>query len=220
MRAVNLLPTGSEKGQNETQSRVRTTKSIAVASGLALAVLAVVLGLAFTQTRTQVSDRQATLQGLEAEVARSEAARAATAATGAGMRAHYAAVTTAATGRTAWDRLLGQLSRVMPTGAWLESVQTTAAAAPAAPTPTDTSASTDSAVVTSNALEHVDVYAHGGEVRGHGFRPISAVVPLVLERLALLPALSDVSLQREMVGSKAAVQFTINANVRTAGGIG
>ena len=53
MRAVNLLPAaGPDKGQNETRSGVRTTKSIAVAAGLVLVVLAVVLGLAFTQTRT------------------------------------------------------------------------------------------------------------------------------------------------------------------------
>src|SRR3954453_17401096 len=124
MRAVNLLPaSGAEKRQNDTQSRIRTTKSIAVASGLALAVVAVVLGLASTQRRTQVGDRQATLDGLETEIAQSETGGAVRAAGAAPGGAHYAAVTTAATGRTAWDRLLGQLSRVMPTGAWLETVQ-------------------------------------------------------------------------------------------------
>ncbi len=224
MRAVNLLPAaGPDKGQNETRSGIRTTKSIAVAAGLVLVVLAVVLGLAFTQTRTTVSDRQATLHGLEAEVAQSEMAATVTAAGAATMRAHYAAVTAAATGRTPWDGLLGQLSRVMPAGAWLESVQTTAAAASVAPT-SASSSSTGSAVVTSNALSaSTSTTPTAGTFTVTGFARSQAVVPRVLERLALVPALSDVSLQttqRSLVGSKAAVQFTINANVRSAGGIG
>ena len=48
-------------------------------------------------------------------------------------------------------------------------------------------------------------------------------VALVLDRLALIPALSDVSLQsmqRADVAGKKAMQFSIVANVRTAGGNG
>ena len=46
-------------------------------------------------------------------------------------------------------------------------------------------------------------------------------VPRVLERLALIPALSDVSLQSTArAPDNKSTQFTITANVRTAGGNG
>ena len=63
----------------------------------------------------------------------------------------------------------------------------------------------------------------GGTFTVSGFARSQSIVASVLDRLALIPALSDVSLQstqRTTVGTKAAVQFTINANVRSAGGIG
>src|SRR4051794_4891276 len=148
MRPFNLLPApGAEKRQEESQ---RSARTIAVAAGLTLVLVAIVLGLAFSQARTGATDRQATLTRLEAEVAQTQTASALTAAEAARTQAHLAAVTSAASGRTAWDGLLGELSRVMPQGAWLESLQTTAAAAAAPSTPADSSAT--SASVTTNGL--------------------------------------------------------------------
>jgi hypothetical protein len=54
-----------------------------------------------------------------------------------------------------------------------------------------------------------------------GYGRSQATVARALERLALMPALSDVSLQsteRTDVGTKKAIKFTIGANVRSAGG--
>ena len=54
-----------------------------------------------------------------------------------------------------------------------------------------------------------------------GYALSQATVARALDRLALIPALSDVSLQSTQpagVGSKQAVQFTIGANLRSAGG--
>jgi hypothetical protein len=56
-----------------------------------------------------------------------------------------------------------------------------------------------------------------------GYALSQDIVALALDRLALMPSLSDVSLQsttRADVGNKKAVQFTIGANVRSAGGNG
>src|SRR4051795_2355260 len=151
MRAVNLLPApGAERREGESPASARTIKTIAVAGALALVLVAVVLGFAFTQARSDASDRQAMLDGLQTEVAQTEAAAAVTAAAAARTHAHLSAVTSAASGRTAWDGLLGQLSRVMPRGAWLDTLQTTAAAAAPA-TPADAT-STGSASVTTNGL--------------------------------------------------------------------
>jgi Tfp pilus assembly protein PilN len=222
MRAVNLLPaSGAERREGENQAGARTIKTIAVAGALALVLVAVVFGFAFMQARSDASDRQATLDGLQTEVAQTEAAAAVTAAAAAHTHAHLSAVTSAASGHTAWDGLLGQLSRVMPRGAWLETLQTTAAAAA---TPTSPDPSSTSAVVTTNGLSSTAPAAPAAAtLTATGFARSQAIVPSVLERLALIPALSDVSLQltqRADVAGKKAAQFTINANVVSAGGTG
>src|SRR4051794_18692837 len=221
MRPFNLLPApGAEKRQEESQ---RSARTIAVAAGLTLVLVAIVFGLAFSQARTAADDRHATLTRLEAEVAQTQAASALTAAEAARTQAHLAAVTSAASGRTAWDGLLGQLSRVMPQGAWLESLQTTAAAA-AAPSTLPDSSSTSASVTTNGLSSSASATpAAAATLTVTGFARSQSIIPSVLERLALIPSLSDVSLQatqRADVAGKKAAQFTINANVQYAGGIG
>src|SRR4051794_22045779 len=222
MRPFNLLPApGAETRHEESQS---SAKRIALAMGLTAVLVAIVFGLAFSQARSGANDRHATLTRLQAEVAQTQAASALTAAEAARTQAHLAAVTSAASGRTAWDGLLGQLSRVMPSGAWLESLQTTAAAADAPSTPAEAT-STGSASVTTNGLSSsaTTAPAAAATLTVTGFARSQSIIPSVLERLALIPALSDVSLQatqRADVAGKKAAQFTINANVQYAGGIG
>ena len=223
MRAVNLLPAPRvEKREDKAQNREQTTKVVAIAGGAVLALVAIVLGFTFVQGRSHVSDRKATLAGLQAQVAKTQAAAAVSAAVAAQRQAHLNAVRSAASGRTAWDGLLDQLSRVMPSDAWLESLQTTPAAA--ATTSTDSSSSDGSAVVTSNALSSSSGAAPtGATFTVTGYARSQDSVARALERLTLMPALSNVSLQstqRADVGAKKAVQFTIVANVRSAGGNG
>ena len=173
-----------------------------------------VLGFAFMHERSAVNDRRSTLDGLQTQVAQNQAAKASSAAAAAATQAQITAITSAATGRIAWDDLLNQLSRVMPSGASLVSLQASDGngTSPAS-TPT-------SFVVTGNAVSQ-------------------ATVAQVLDRLALIPALSDVSLQSTQRADAAgttttaapntnavptnavptnAVQFTIGATLRSAGG--
>ena len=123
MRAVNLLPAPRvEKRQAAAQSRLRSTNGIAAAAGAVLVLVAALLALGFVQARSDVSDRRATLDRLEAQVAQSsEAAASASAAVAAQAQAHLAAFTAASSGRSNWDGLLDQLARVMPRGAWLDT---------------------------------------------------------------------------------------------------
>jgi Tfp pilus assembly protein PilN len=210
MRAVNLLPDPrTDKRHADRPSRLQSTKAIAAAAGAVLVLVAAVSGVAFTKARSDVSDRQSTLNGLQAELAGVQATVAVSAAAADQTQAHLAAVSTAASGRIAWDGLLDQLSRVMPRGAWLESLQGTNAA-PAAPAAASTS--TTSAPVAGAAPTGFVVT---------GYARSQATVARALDRLVLMPALSDVSLQtseRSDVGTKKAFKFTIGANVRSAGG--
>ena len=212
MRAVNLLPSPRvETRQADGESRARSAKAIAIAAAAVLVLLAVVLGFAFVQGRSDVSDRRATLETLQAQVARAQAAASVSAARAAQTHAHLLAITSASTGRTAWDDLLNQLGHVMPSGAWLQSLQATGAAAAAASSSTATASTTP----TTNAAPT------GFTVSGYALS--QNIVARALDRLALIPALSDVSLQstqRAEVAGKKAVQFTIGANVRAGGGNG
>jgi Tfp pilus assembly protein PilN len=219
MRAVNLLPAPRvEKRQDDVQSRARTPKAIVIAGGLVLLLVAVVLGFAYTYGSSKVNDRQAKLDGLKAEVARAQAAAAVPSAARAMTQGHLAAVTSAASGRIAWDAVLAELSRVMPAGSWLESLQANDGSASSSTTSTSSSTTSSSSSTTSTSSSGAPT---GFQVTGYALS--QDIVALALDRLALMPSLSDVSLQsttRTDVGNQKAVQFTIGANVRTAGGNG
>jgi type IV pilus assembly PilN-like protein len=123
----------------------------------------------------------------------------------------------------------------MPRGSWLESLSTTPATTTTDTTSTGTSSTTTtpsstsegSAVVTSNGLSGLAGSGSAAPVAATftvtGYARSQATVANVMERLSLIPALTDVSLtssQRTPLGDKNAVQFTIGANVRSLGGNG
>ena len=213
MRAVNLLPAPrTDNRRDDGPNRLRSTKAMAAAAGAVLVLVAAVSGVAFTKARSDVSDRQSTLNGLQAELAGAQAKAAVSAAAAGKTQAHLIAVSNAASGRIAWDGLLDQLSRVMPRGVWLESLQATNPADPAAAAAAST-ASTATATPAAGAAPTGFVVT--------GYARTQSTVARALERLVLMPALSDVSLQsstRSDVGTKKAIKFTIGANVRSAGG--
>jgi Tfp pilus assembly protein PilN len=211
MRAVNLLPDPrTDKRHDDGRDRLRSTKMIAVAGGAVLVALAVVLGAAFISARSDVSDRQAKLDSVQSQVAAAQVSAAASAAAAGRNEAHLAAVSTAASQRLAWDGLLDQLSRVMPRGAWLESLQGTSASSTST---TSTSSSTTTTTPSTGSAPTGFVVA--------GYGRTQTTVARALERLVLMPALSDVTLQsteRTDIGTRKAIKFTISANVRSVGG--
>jgi Tfp pilus assembly protein PilN len=227
VRAVNLLPTTPrvEERRDETQGRARAGKAAAIAAALALVIAAAGVGYTFTQARSDANARRASLEQVQAELAQRQAAVTVSAAVAAQRHAHLTAFTSAASSGTAWDRVLEQLSRVLPPGAWLESLASTAATPGTGATPasSDTASSTGSGVVMSNALSTPSAAAPAAvTVTLTGYARTQEIVASVLERLALIPALSDVSLlatQRTEVAGEQVVQFTIGANVHSAEGI-
>ena len=124
MRAVNLLPAPRvETRQVDVESRARTTTAGALAAGLLVAFVIAAVGLAFVHERSAVNERRSTLDSLQAKVAQSRAAEEIRADRRSETDGHLAAITSAASGRTAWDGLLEQLARVMPPGTSLETLQ-------------------------------------------------------------------------------------------------
>jgi Tfp pilus assembly protein PilN len=215
MRAVNLLPAPRADKRQDSQSRPRSTTGVAAAAAAVLVLAAIAIGVAFTLERSAVNDRRAKLDALQAQVARTRADASVSAALAAQAQAYLSAVTTAASGQTAWDTLLDQLARVMPAGAWLDSLQATGPAAASATT------STGGTTTTSQTTTPTSAAPTGFVVSGYALS--QDIVASALERLALIPALSNVSLQttqRTQVSGKDAVQFTIGANVVAGGGNG
>jgi Tfp pilus assembly protein PilN len=229
MRPVNLLPAPRvETRQDDGQSPARTTKAVAIAAGLTLAFVTATVGFTFVHERSAANDRRSTLDGLQAKIAQTHAATAASAPVATETQEHLAAITTAASGRTAWDRLLDQLSRVMPPGTSLETLQANDGTNTS---PTSTSTSTSTSTTTSSSPASKLPSSPNGTAPATGAAPTGfvvtgnagsqATVARALDRLALIPALSDVTLQstkRADAAGKQALQFTIAATLRPTGG--
>ena len=205
MRAVNLLPpdayaTGFWAGGGSQSA----TKRALVGTGAALGLTVALLGGAVVYESAVVNDRRATLADVEQQLAVAEAKAAAVRAAQADAQARVAAVKAVASQRLAWENVLYDLADVRPQNVRLQTLQASkvGAAGVAAPTTPAGAAVPTGFAVTGSAGSQRDV-------------------ALVLERLALLPWLSDVTLQSSMrvdseTGSE--VQFTIGANLRSTGG--
>ena len=231
MRAVNLLPAPRvETRQDDGQSRARATTAVAIAAGLMVAFVTAAVGFAFVQERSAVNDRRSTLDGLRAQVAQTHAAAASSAPVATKTQGHLAAITSAASGRMAWDGLLDQLARVMPPGTSLETLQANDGADTS--TPVDAVVDAAPSTTTSSSPASKLSSSTSGTASATGAAPTGFVVTgsarsqetvaRALDRLALIPALSDVTLQstqRADVAGKQALQFTIGANLRSTEGI-
>ncbi len=195
MRAVNLLPQQDRPGGMPT---VFTTTSVVAGGAALLAVALVLLGFTYVQGHSKVSDRQDKLEALQQQVVQAQAAAARTVAQQGEDQARVAAFSTAAAGRMPWDDLLDDVSRVLPAGSWLSTLNMQAGTA----LPPGTTATTTTAPTSFT-------------VSGIAFN--QNIVAQVIQRLELVPALSDVTLQsssRTVIGDTKAYQFTMSANVQ------
>ena len=196
MRAVNLLP-------RDDPSR-RTKTNVPVVVGVAGAVLATALiGMMFMSASGAVHDRQQQLDTLRQELAvvpppvQQSSAQAGLAAE---QKARVTAVAAAMTRRVAWDRVLREVTLVLPQDVWLLSLSGVSPASPGSAAP---AAPSTSGVPTGFTLNGY-TYSQDGVAR-------------VLSRLEVVPDLSDVQLSTSSVtkvGTQSIVQFTIVANVR------
>jgi Tfp pilus assembly protein PilN len=197
MRAVNLLP-------RDHQQKGAGLPSTPVLVGLCSGVLVVaLLGADYMMQSSKVSKEQQSLASLQARVrALPPAPEGPTAAQTELAGEHSARVTalsTALANRVAWDRVLRDFSLVLPNDVWLTSLSANAPVAstapPAAGAPAAPAAATGFAITGYT-------YSHDAVAR-------------LLSRLQVIPDLSNVTLVNSML-SGSIVQFTINANIRTA----
>jgi Tfp pilus assembly protein PilN len=195
MQAVNLLPAYARPpsrlaalGKDLSPARVIRL------GGIAAAACAIAIGALYFVERSVVHDRQATLADTQARLAAVEATAAPLRAAEASSTARATIIRTVAGSRVNWQRVLGDLARVLPDQVTLQSLQ--------AQSPTPASGAVAAAPTT---------FTIGGTTTSH------VRVALVLDRLALLPWLSGVTLGSSS-HSGAGDTFSISAGFAPVGG--
>lgn len=183
MEAVNLLPEYARAGHRWTSvgSDLNARKIVQFGGGAAI-VLAIVFGLLYFNERSTVSDKKSELTTAQAHLVAQQARAKPIQDAQAANSAKLASLRSVTATRAHWDAVLGDLGRALPTGVHLTTLTVGAAGA----TP-------------------------GQSFTVNGQANSNDRVALVLDRLALLPWLSGISLQSSSRTGNA-VTFTVAAN--------
>jgi Tfp pilus assembly protein PilN len=208
MQAVNLLPAYARPGHRWADTgKDLPAKRVLTAGSAVAAAAALALGGIYFHERSVVNDKRATLADVQARLTAAEAAAQPLRTAQADAAARLAAFQTISAKRLPWEIFLRDLSRVLPDNVYLQSLQATS------PTPAASVAPTTSSPSTAGATTSFTVT---------GLASSQVRVALVLDRLALLPWLSNVTLQSSARGSAAGAgagdQFSLSAQLQSVGG--
>jgi Tfp pilus assembly protein PilN len=228
MRAVNLLPRETKQPR----------KRLSVVGQLSLVAPFVVAGLlvaAYLLASSGVNSKRSTLQALQDELASLPTPKAPVQqqnpALASEQQLRIDALGAALQSRLVWDRVLRQISAVLPADVWLTTMSAkapevpaivpTAATAPTGattpPTTTDTTATTTTATTTTTAAAPVPAPAAPQPMTFAGYTYSQEGVARLLSRLAVVPALQNVQLvssTETTVGDQTVISFSIEADVR------
>jgi Tfp pilus assembly protein PilN len=186
MEAVNLLPAYARPGHPwAAVGKDLTPRRVATPAGIAALVIALLLAVGYLHERSVVNDKRSTLTEVEARAAVADAKAAPLRAAQSAAAVRMAAAGTVSTSRIAWERLLADLSRVLPSQVYLQNMTLQS------PTPLAPGATTSVATVGTSG------FAATGVASSH------VRVALVLDRLARLPWLSNVMLTSSTSGASA-----------------
>lgn len=194
MRAVNLLP------RDEARRSFEARRGVAFGAAGGVAVLTVVLAAAMISASGATSEQQARIDALNAELASLPEPTVDPDADSNAMlavekAARVGALSAALGGRVAWDRVLREISQVLPTDVWLASL-----ASAGGPSASPGATSTARGIILNGST-----YSQDGVAR-------------LLSRLSVTPSLTNVRLSTSAVSplQTRVVQFTILADLRTA----
>jgi Tfp pilus assembly protein PilN len=217
MEAVNLLPAYARPGHPwAAVGKDLSARRVFKVGSVVACVAAVGLGLVYYHERSVVSDRHATLADVQAQVAVVDAKAAPLRSAQAAAAARLTAAGTVSERRVAWEGLLADVSRVLPKQVYLQSLSaqspTPLAPGAAAPAPTTPPGTPTPATTPGSGFSATGVAS--SHVR----------VALVLDRLASLPWLSNVTLVSSTHGGASGTTlsrgdtFTVTAGFNPNGG--
>jgi Tfp pilus assembly protein PilN len=206
MEAVNLLPAYARPGHPWAAiGKDLSGRRVLTAGGVAACVAVLGLGFGYVHERSVVNDRRATLADVQAQAAAADAKAAPLRAAQAAVAARMAAAGTVSAGRISWESVMGDLSRVLPSQVYLQSLSLQS------PTPLG------SGVLASTTATGASAFSATGIASSH------VRVALVLDRLALLPWLSNVTLQSSTSGGASGTlaggdSFAVSGDFKATGG--
>jgi type IV pilus assembly protein PilM len=217
-RSVNLIP-------KDVRHARKRPNMLAIGVPVAAAVPLVALAFLFVGAHGAASDHQAQLDAVQAEIAKlPEPTRPNIDPALAGEQASRAtAVAQVLGGRLSWERVLGDISRVLPSGVSLtELIATTPQpATPVVAAPTTDSTSTSTTTTATPAPAPAPAAAPttptGVTVTGYAFDYAS--IARALARIQAVPSLTNAQLQSATpadLGQKRVIEFTIVADLATA----
>jgi Tfp pilus assembly protein PilN len=206
MRAVNLLP------RDVAKTKTREVNAPLLTGVIAAVIVTFVLAAGFLHESAKVAHKQTELDAASAELALIPPPTPVDSASStlAGEQAQrIVSLQSALNGRITWDRLLREISLVLPNDVWLSGLSLQApAVAPVVPAAGAVAATPAPLTSTSTGLTMSgSAFSHKGVVR-------------LLSRLALVPDLENVTLghsTRVGPGSHGAVQFSLTAGIRAPG---
>jgi len=221
MDAVNLLPVDyRERKKKRTTPADNLDAHQTIRIGGAVAGLFVLLlGGLFYYEHKQVSDKQKELANNKAQIAAVQPQVDSVKNAQAAISGRLAVARSLTSTRMNWDRALNDFARIIPTNSYLTNMQMTApvtaaaaaaaqAAAAAVPaTSTDGTAAETPAPVATPTVSMLTL---------SGTAPNTPGVALVMDRLALLPWLSNVSLTSATRQDSGSNTFSLTANVAEA----
>jgi Tfp pilus assembly protein PilN len=219
MEAVNLLPAYARPGHPwAAVGKDLSARRVVKAGTVAACVVAVGVGLAYYQERSVANDRQATLADVQAQVAVVDAKAAPLRAAQAAAAARLTTAGSVSERRVAWEGLLADVSRVLPKQVYLQglSLQSPTPLAPGAVTPAPTT--TTLAGTPTPATTGTSGFSATGVASSH------VKVAVVLDRLASLPWLTNVTLLSTANGSASSTTlsrgdtFSVSAGFNPNGG--
>jgi len=177
MRAVNLLPRDAERTSSE---GARTPLLLAVGGVAAVTAVAVVLSFSASGTASERRDELASIEQAIALVPSAERPAVSDAGLAQERTDRVSALAAALSTRIPFDRLLRELSLVLPEDAWLTGI-TASAPALAAPAGAPPGRSPAAATTTQGVTIQGATYSHQSVAR-------------VLARLSVIPSLENVRL--------------------------
>ncbi len=183
-------------------------------------VVASLLGAGYLLSSSKVNDNRATLKALQEELAKLPAPTQAPQTNSALALLHdqrVAALGSALQSRIAWDRILREISSVLPEDVWLTTLSATSPQSPVAPAPAPAPAAGSDGTTTTEAAAPAPAPTPAAPLTIAGYTYSQEGVARLMSRLAVIPELQDVKLvssSQSTVSGRAVVQFSIQAGVR------
>lgn len=216
MDAVNLLPLEyreRKRRRSAPAANLDGRKTLRIGGGVAL-LFAVLLGALFFHEHQLVNSKAKELANNKAQIAAVQPQVDAVKTAQAAVSGRVSFAKSITSTRMNWDKALNDFAKIIPTSSYLSSIAVTApvtaASAAASATAATTLPSTDSTAAAAPAPSGVSTMTLTGVA------PSTPGVALVMDRLSLLPWLSDVTLTSAGRMDNGSNNFNMTANVSEA----